>query len=141
MKKIFVLCCLCAALSIPAIAQAASTTTVYEEQTVYATTTRSPQKEGIGIYVTPKIIWGYGVMDKIKGEAHVQSGGVDAGASKKAAKTTTHGAARSQSAMIFIASSTPRFAAKSNTHFSATWMVPFHAAIPTMPQVSRVAPS
>ncbi len=69
-------------LAVPAKAA----TTVVTEETVYEVTTTTPKKEGIGVYVTPKLVWGYTVFDKIKGEAHVTSGGLSGGASKKSLK-------------------------------------------------------
>ncbi len=66
----------------------AETTAVYSESTAYevTTTTPDPKPEKIGVYVTPKLVYGYTVMDKIKGEAHVVSGGSDGGVSHKSRK-------------------------------------------------------
>ena len=74
MKKSIVLCCLGAVLClIPGMAGAAS----FDPET---------QREGLGIYIAPKLVWSYTVMDKMKGEAHVSGGFTAGGVTKKSRK-------------------------------------------------------
>lgn len=67
MKKLFVVCCLGAMLALSAGAtQAAATET-------------ETNPGGIGIYVTPKVVWGNTIFDRVKGEAHIVSGDTEIG--------------------------------------------------------------
>ncbi|MCC8195117.1 MAG: acyloxyacyl hydrolase [Deltaproteobacteria bacterium] len=87
MKKLFISCCVGVVLCLPLTAGAAETTTVYTEQTAYEITTQTrPDKEGLGIYVAPKLVWSYTVFDKLKGEADITNGGEYGGISKKSRK-------------------------------------------------------
>lgn len=86
MKKSIALCCLGVGLLFgQGHAQAAEVVDVYTTDVVVETTTRGEYKP-IGMYITPKLVYGYTVMDKIKGEVHVTDGIFEGGASKKSRK-------------------------------------------------------